>query len=68
MGLFAPGLATAWRRPLLKSASSALPVQGLVRRTVLVTLDMPGEESFRVLHLRAQWAKLPQVAPKQLPA
>jgi len=97
----AAGLATAWSRALLKSASSvraieleaggasfalargerfaaqlaerryadrfmvASPVQGRVRRTVL---DRPGEESFRVLRIRALWAKLPQVAPKQLPA
>ena len=46
----------------------ALPVQGPVRRTVLVTGDMLSEESFRVLRIRARWGKLPQVAPKQLPA
>jgi len=102
--LMALGLAAAWSRALLKSASSvraieleaggasfelaggerfaaklserryvnrfmvALPVQGPVRRTVLVTLDMLGEESFRVLRLWALWGKLPEVAAKQLPA
>jgi hypothetical protein len=102
--LMALGLAAAWSRALLKSASSvraieleaggasfelaggerfaarlserryvnrfmvALPVQGPVRRTVLVTLDMLGEESFRVLRIWALWGKLPEVAAKQLPA
>jgi hypothetical protein len=102
--LLALGLAAAWSRALLKSASSvlaieledggasfelaggerfaaqlserryvnrfmvALPVQGPVRRTVLVTLDMLGEESFRVLRIWALWGKLPEVAAKQLPA
>jgi hypothetical protein len=46
----------------------ALPVQGPVRRTVLVTNDMLGEDSFRVLRIWAPWGKLPQVAAKQLPA
>ena len=46
----------------------ALPVRGRVRRTVLVTLDMLGEESFRVLRIWALWGKLPQVAPQQLRA
>jgi hypothetical protein len=46
----------------------ALPVQGPVRRTVLVTRDMLGEESFRLLRIWALWGKLPQVAAKQLPA
>ena len=100
----AAGLATAWSRALLKSASSvraieleaggasfelaggerfaarlterryvnrfmvALPVQGPVRRTVLVTLDMLGEESFRMLRIWALWGKLPRVAAQQLPA
>ncbi len=102
--LMALGLAVAWSRALLKSASSvraieleaggasfelaggerfaarlterryvnrfmvALPVRGRVRRTVLVTLDMLGEESFRVLRIWALWGKLPQVAAQQLPA
>ncbi len=102
--LMALGLAAAWSRALLKSASSvraieleaggasfelaggerfaarlterryvnrfmvALPVRGRVRRTVLVTLDMLGEESFRVLRIWALWGKLPQVAAQQLPA
>ena len=102
--LIALGLAAAWSRALLKSASSvcaieleaggasfelaggerfaaqlaerryvnrfmvALPVRGRVRRTVLVTLDMLGEESFRVLRIWALWGKLPQVAAQQLPA
>jgi hypothetical protein len=98
------GLAAAWSRALLKSASSvraieleaggasfelaggerfaaqlterryvsrfmvALPVRGRLRRTVLVTLDMLGEESFRVLRIWALWGKLPRVAAKQLRA
>ena len=102
--LMALGLAAAWSRALLKSASSvraieleaggasfelaggerfaarlterryvsrfmvALPVRGRLRRTVLVTLDMLGEESFRVLRIWALWGKLPQVAAPQLPA
>ncbi len=102
--LMALGLAAAWSRALLKSASSvraieleaggasfelaggqrfaaqlagrryvnrfmvALPVQAPARRTVLVTLDMLGDESFRVLRIWALWGKLPQVAAKQLPA
>ena len=102
--LLALGLAAAWSRALLRSASSvraieiqaggasfelaggeriaaqltrrryvnrfmvALPVEGRLRRTVLVTLDMLGEESFRVLRIWALWGKLPQVAPQQLPA
>ncbi|HSU63015.1 MAG TPA: protein YgfX [Burkholderiales bacterium] len=102
--LMALGLAAAWSRALLKSASSvraieleaggasfelaggerfaarlterryvnrfmvALPVRGRLRRTVLVTLDMLGEESFRVLRIWALWGKLPQVAAQQLPA
>jgi hypothetical protein len=102
--LIALGLAAAWSRALLRSASSvraieleaggasfelaggerfaaqlterryvnrfmvALPVQGPVRRTVLVTLDMLGEESFRMLRIWALWGKLPQVAAQQLPA
>ena len=102
--LVALGLAAAWSRALLKSASSvraieleaggasfelaggerfaaqlterryvnrfmvALPVRGRVRRTVLVTLDMLGAESFRVLRIWALWGKLPRVAAKQLPA
>ena len=102
--LLALGLAAAWSRALLRSASSvraieieaggasfelaggeriaaqltrrryvnrfmvALPVQGRLPRTVLVTLDMLGEESFRMLCIWALWGKLPQVAPQQLPA
>ncbi len=102
--LMALGLAAAWSRALLRSASSvraieieaggasfelaggervaaqltrrryvnrfmvALPVQGRLPRTVLVTLDMLGEESFRMLRIWALWGKLPQVAPQQLPA
>ncbi len=102
--LLALGLAAAWSRALLRSASSvraieieaggasfelaggeriaaqltrrryvnrfmvALPVQGRLRRTVLVTVDMLGEESFRMLRIWALWGKLPQVAPQQLPA
>jgi len=102
--LMALGLAAAWSRALLKSASSvraieveaggasfelargerfaaqlserryanrfmvALPVRAPVRRTVLVTADMLGEESFRALRIWALWGKLPEVARKPLPA
>jgi len=44
-----------------------LPVSRPVRRTILVTRDMLGEEEFRRLRLWALWQKLP-VAGKQLPA
>jgi hypothetical protein len=102
--LVALGLAAAWSRALLKSASSvraieleageasfelaagerftaqlserryvnrfivALPLLRPARRTVLVTGDMLGEESFRALRIWALWGKLPGVARKQLPA
>jgi len=46
----------------------ALPLRRPVRRTVLVTRDMLGEESFRALRIWALWGKLPGVAAKQLPA
>ena len=55
------------RRRYVNRFMVALPVQGRLRRTVLVTLDMLGEESFRVLRIWALWGKLPQVAPQQLP-
>ena len=44
-----------------------LPVSRPVRRTILVTRDMLGEEEFRRLRLWALWQKLP-VAGKQLAA
>ena len=56
------------RRRYVNRFMVALPVEGRLRRTVLVTLDMLGEESFRVLRIWALWGKLPQVAPQQLPA
>jgi hypothetical protein len=43
----------------------ALPIQPL-RRTILVTRDMLGIDSFRALRVWALWRKLP-VARKQLP-
>jgi len=46
----------------------ALPVQGPVRRTVLVTLDMLGEESFRLLCIWALWGKLPKWRRSNSPA
>ncbi len=56
------------RRRYVNRFMVALPVEGRLRRTVLVTLDMLGEESFRMLRIWALWGKLPQVAPQQLPA
>ena len=56
------------RRRYVNRFMVALPVQGRLPRTVLVTLDMLGEESFRMLRIWALWGKLPQVAPQQLPA
>ena len=56
------------RRRYVNRFMVALPVEGRLRRTVLVTLDMLGEKSFRVLRIWALWGKLPQVAPQQLPA
>jgi hypothetical protein len=44
-----------------------LPVSRPVRRTILVTRDMLGDEEFRRLRLWALWQKLP-VAGKQLAA
>ena len=39
-----------------------------LRRTVLVTRDMLGADSFRCLRVWALWGRLPAVAAKQLPA
>jgi hypothetical protein len=39
-----------------------------VRRTVLITHDMLGADSFRSLRVWALWGRLPAVAAKQLPA
>jgi hypothetical protein len=44
-----------------------LPVLRPVRRTILVTQDMLGGDSFRCLRIWALWGKLPAVAAKQLP-
>ena len=44
----------------------ALPVRRPLRRTILVTRDMLGNDSFRALRVWALWGKLP-VARKQLP-
>ena len=38
-----------------------------MRRSILVTRDMLGEDLFRQLRIWALWGKLPGVAPKQLP-
>jgi hypothetical protein len=43
-----------------------LPIRRPLRRTLLVTRDMLGRESFRALRVWALWRKLP-VARKQLP-
>ncbi|HVJ13505.1 MAG TPA: protein YgfX, partial [Burkholderiales bacterium] len=43
-----------------------LPLEGRVRRTILVTRDMLTAEEFRRLRLWALWEKLPRVAPEQL--
>jgi hypothetical protein len=99
MGL---GLAAAWSRALLRSASSVrglqlgaavqlrlasgevlaaeaaerryvgrhivlLPMRRPVRRTILVTRDMLGPDSFRGLRIWALWGKLPAVAQAKLP-
>ena len=45
-----------------------LALHGPVRRTLLVTRDMLGAESFRSLRVWALWGRLPAVAVKQLPA
>ncbi len=39
-----------------------------VRRTILVTADMAGGDSFRTLRVWALWGRLSAVAAKQLPA
>jgi hypothetical protein len=44
----------------------ALPLRPPLRRTILVTRDMLGSDSFRALRVWALWRKLP-VARKQLP-
>ena len=46
----------------------ALPLRGLLGRTIFVTPDMLDVKSFRALRLWALWGKLPGVATKQLPA
>jgi hypothetical protein len=43
----------------------ALPIRRPLRRTILVTRDMLGRDSFRALRVWALWRKLP-VARKQL--
>jgi hypothetical protein len=44
-----------------------LPLRRPVRRTILITPDMVGADSFRRLRIWALWGKFP-VAAKQLPA
>jgi len=45
-----------------------LPMRRPVRRTILVTGDMLGRDSFRALRIWALWGRLPAVAGKQLAA
>jgi hypothetical protein len=45
-----------------------LPLRRPVRRTILVTRDMLGADSFRRLRIWALWGRLPGVAAKQLAA
>ena len=45
----------------------ALPLEGSVRRSVLVAPGMLDEASFRLLRLWALWGRLPGVASAQLP-
>ena len=66
--LVLPCVSGAAGRRYINRFMLALPVQGPVRRTVLVADDMLGEDSFRVLRIWALWGKLPQVAAQQLPA
>jgi hypothetical protein len=44
-----------------------LPILAPARRTLLVTPDMLGIDSFRRLRIWALWGKLAGVAGKQLP-
>ena len=44
----------------------ALPLEGLVRRSILVSADMLDPARFRLLRLWALWGRLPGVAPAQL--
>jgi membrane-bound toxin of toxin-antitoxin system len=44
----------------------ALPLEGRLRRSILVTADMLDPERFRLLRLWALWGRLPGVAPAQL--
>ena len=44
-----------------------LPLEGSVRRSVLVAPDMLDPASFRLLRLSALWGRLPGVASAQLP-
>jgi hypothetical protein len=44
-----------------------LPLEGTLRRSVLVTADMLDTASFRLLRLWALWGRLPGVASAQLP-
>lgn len=44
----------------------ALPLEGLVRRSILVTADMLDPGRFRLLRLWALWGRLPGVASAQL--
>jgi toxin CptA len=45
----------------------ALPLEGAVRRSVLIAPDMLDASSFRLLRLWALWGRVPGVASAQLP-
>jgi hypothetical protein len=55
-------------RRYVSSVAVALPLGRPLRRTVFVSRDMLGAESFRLLRIWALWGKLPGVAAKQLTA
>jgi hypothetical protein len=44
----------------------ALPLDGFLRRSILVTADMLDPGRFRLLRLWALWGRLPGVASAQL--
>jgi hypothetical protein len=54
-------------RRYVSSLAVTLPLARPLRRTILVSRDMLGRDSFRLLRIWALWGKLPAVAAKQLP-
>jgi hypothetical protein len=58
-------LAGSDRRRYVTRYAVALPLGGLLGRTVLVTADMLGVGEFRRLRIWALWNRLPGVAPAQ---